>query len=106
MHTPLNVISLTLARELCVNGQARALRLRHRLSLGELAAAVGSTPATLAAWETGRKRPRASAAFGAYMDILGELLALEAPNTSVSPAGRPGSRRTCAAVGTGRNVKV
>jgi len=105
MHTPLDVISLTVVRELCANGEARALRQRHRLSLGELAAAIGSTPASVAAWESGRKRPRASAAFTAYTHILGELLALGEHANDENPSGTGrGSRKT--AIRGGRNVST
>jgi transcriptional regulator with XRE-family HTH domain len=71
------IVSLTVVRSLCAGGGARALRQRHGVSIGEIAAAIGSTPGVVSRWETGQTRPRASAAFHAYGEILGELLALE-----------------------------
>ncbi len=63
---------LALARTMLADGRARQLRLKHHLSLAEVAAVIGVEPAMIAKWETGRSRPRAANAL-AYAALLGEL---------------------------------
>ena len=60
---------LTRARLLAASGEARELRVRGRLSLGEVAEACGVDQSTVWRWETGMRVPRGEAAL-AYDDVL------------------------------------
>jgi DNA-binding transcriptional regulator YiaG len=61
---------------MCANGEARLIRKTAGLSLGEVAAAIGSSSAVVARWETGKARPRKDAALR-YGEFLAELASLE-----------------------------
>lgn len=70
----LDIVKVSHARRLCVNGQGRLLRTTAQVSLRELAETIGVDAATLARWESGATVPRAHAAMR-WIDAL-QLLAL------------------------------
>ncbi len=47
-------ITLATARRMTADGTARRLREANRLSLGDMARAVGTSPSTIWRWEQGR----------------------------------------------------
>lgn len=47
-------ITLSVARQMVADGTARELRMAARLSLGDVARAVGTSPTTVLRWERGR----------------------------------------------------
>ncbi|MFJ6054482.1 helix-turn-helix domain-containing protein [Streptomyces sp. NPDC092307] len=56
-------------RRLAACGHARALRQICRVSLRELATAIGTTPSNLSRWENGLAMPRGPAALR-WADVL------------------------------------
>ena len=55
-----------------VSGEAKRLRLAHRLTLGEVADEVGVTASAVHAWEAGAYLPNGEHAL-AYADLLRDL---------------------------------
>jgi transcriptional regulator with XRE-family HTH domain len=87
------IMALIVGRRLCRSGRARALRIEHDLALGELAIAVGTTPTTIARWESGNSRPYGTPTFLAYGELLAELDALdnnEGPAGETEPSSKSG----------------
>ncbi len=84
MHTinRTELSALAVGREFCHTGRARELRLRRHLTLGEIAAACGTSPDRIMAWETGRVRPYSGGAFRTYLEILAELTTLDEADTA------------------------
>jgi DNA-binding transcriptional regulator YiaG len=73
METSIADLGLVMeARETARSGRGERLRLAAGLSQGELAAAIGVTPACISRWEAGDRRPRGAAAV-AYAQLLREL---------------------------------
>ncbi len=72
-------LRLAAVRELADTGRLREQRLRSRLSLAEVAEAVGATAAAVSRWERGLRRPRGEAAIR-YLDLLEQLDQSEARN--------------------------
>lgn len=68
----LQVHDLRHGRAALAAGTARATREAAGLSQGEVAAAVGVSPAAVALWEAGQRRPRGEAG-AAYGRLLREL---------------------------------
>ena len=62
------------ARDATRSGRGERLRVAAGLSQGEMAAAIGVTPACISRWEAGDRRPRGAAAV-AYAQLLRELAA-------------------------------
>ena len=60
------------AREAARSGRGERLRTAAGISQGELAAAIGVTPACISRWEAGDRRPRGVAAM-AYAQLLRSL---------------------------------
>lgn len=60
------------AREAARSGRGERLRIAAGISQGELAAAIGVTPAAVSRWEAGERRPRGDAAV-AYAQLLRSL---------------------------------
>jgi DNA-binding transcriptional regulator YiaG len=77
-------VSLSVVRTWCASGEARRIRQRRGLSLGDVAAVIGSSPAVVARWETGAARPRRDAALR-YSSLLTELDALGTENQDALP---------------------
>ena len=73
-----DVAAVALIRQLTADGTARALRLRHRVSLREIAEVTGSTPGAVWKWETARRSIRSGEVARRYAEVLSTLLALEA----------------------------
>lgn len=65
-------LSVASARRRVSSGEARAIRLRARLSGPEVAAAIDVSVATLWRWENGQRSPRGAAA-ARYNDFLNDL---------------------------------
>jgi DNA-binding transcriptional regulator YiaG len=67
-----DLLTLVRVRELARSGEARKLREAADLSLREVAAAVGTSPASLSRWELGQRRPHGPAAvrYGAILHTL------------------------------------
>jgi len=59
-------------RSRIASGEAKRLRLAHRLTLGEVADDVGVTASAVHAWEAGAYLPNGPHAL-AYADLLREL---------------------------------
>ncbi len=57
MTSPDTAITLSIARRLAADGTAQELRRVARLSLGDVARAVGTSPSTVLRWEGGQRRP-------------------------------------------------
>lgn len=68
---------LARVRELVVNGEAKRIREMSRLSLGELAADVGCSPATIFRYESRERSPRGAVALR-YLRVLDRLAAAKA----------------------------
>jgi transcriptional regulator with XRE-family HTH domain len=70
------VLTLARVRELADSGRAREIRLSSRLSLYDLAGAVGTTASTVQRWENGDRRPLGDPAlrYGALLDALARQL--------------------------------
>jgi DNA-binding transcriptional regulator YiaG len=71
------LLRLADVRELAESGEARRLRLRAGLSLGEVARELRVAVPTVLRWETGERRPRGRAALR-YAQLLEQLAAREA----------------------------
>jgi transcriptional regulator with XRE-family HTH domain len=69
---PPDLAKVSLGRRLCLDGGGRRLRTQGRVSLRELAGAIGVDPATLWRWENGTAAPRAAAAVR-WVDALRDL---------------------------------
>jgi DNA-binding transcriptional regulator YiaG len=67
------IIQLAKVRALTESGEARNIRQNARLSLPDIASAVGSHPSTVYRWENGERRPHGDAAIR-YGNLLDELL--------------------------------
>jgi transcriptional regulator with XRE-family HTH domain len=65
-------ITISLVRHLCTSGRARALREAARLSLEDVAEAIGSSPSTIGNWERGIRQPRTAVAlrYGEFLSAL------------------------------------
>ena len=61
------------ARAACLTGKGKATRLAAGLSQGEIARAIGVTPATLSRWEAERRHPTGEAAVR-YAQVLRALV--------------------------------
>lgn len=72
-----DVAAVALLRRLTADGTARALRVRHRLSLAEVAQVVGATPGAVWKWECGRRSIRGEEAARRYAALLARLVELE-----------------------------
>jgi transcriptional regulator with XRE-family HTH domain len=70
--TSKQVLELAEARRLARSGDARRIRQASGLSLSEVGAAVGVTPAAVSKWECGQRRPFGRPAI-AYARLLREL---------------------------------
>lgn len=68
----INFERLSRIRELAASGEARRIRIESRLSLPELASAVGVGVSTMSRWERAQRRPQGSAAMR-YADVLHAL---------------------------------
>lgn len=68
-------LALALARQFTSTGEARAIRLRARLSLTEVASTCGVDQSTVHRWENGRRVPRGAPA-ARYAGLLVALAAL------------------------------
>jgi transcriptional regulator with XRE-family HTH domain len=66
------VVDVARVRELIRSGKARRIRLDARLSLTEVAAALGVSGAAVARWESLERLPRRDVALR-YMDLLDQL---------------------------------
>jgi transcriptional regulator with XRE-family HTH domain len=75
---PKDLDAITTARTWAATGVARQLRVGRRLTLREVAAAVGCAPSTVLRWERGERRPRGAAA-ARYGAVLRRLAAGGAP---------------------------
>ena len=71
---PKQTVQLSLLRGMVESGEARELRLRARLSLGEVAEAVGVSTSTIFRWENGQRRPHGAPALR-YLKLLVETMA-------------------------------
>src|ERR1035441_10050392 len=71
-----DVLKIAGIRKMCASGDARRVRLARKLSLGELASVLGSSPAVVARWETGACRPRPPAALR-YASLISALVAID-----------------------------
>ena len=71
-----DVLTLARVRELAESGRAREVRLASRLSLYDVAGAIGSTASTIQRWESGLRRPYGVPAmrYGALLDALARQL--------------------------------
>jgi transcriptional regulator with XRE-family HTH domain len=65
-------VRISRARQLAESGRARRIRVKARLSLRELGAAVGVGPNTVLRWERGDRVPRGDAALR-YGEVLEQL---------------------------------
>jgi len=65
-------VELAEVRELTASGAARALRVGNRLSLSDVASAVGVAVSTVWRWEAGQRTPRGEPAlrYGALLRRL------------------------------------
>ena len=66
-------IDLVEMRRLVATGEARARRRHAGLSLSEVAATIGVTPAAVSRWENDHRRPTRHASALAYADLLKQL---------------------------------
>jgi DNA-binding transcriptional regulator YiaG len=67
-----DVLALARVRELAESGRARSIRTAARLSLADVAGAIGSTASSVQRWENGARRPYGQAALRwcALLDAL------------------------------------
>jgi len=72
METELNLAVVAEARDLARSGRGERVRRAAGISQGELAAAVGVTPACVSRWEAGIRRPRGASAIR-YAEVLARL---------------------------------
>jgi DNA-binding transcriptional regulator YiaG len=66
------MLAIAQVRVDAASGRARDIRERARLSLSEMARAVGVHTTTVAGWESGRRVPRGAAA-ARYAELLWKL---------------------------------
>lgn len=66
------VADLATVRAVAKSGHARQLRQRAELSLHDVAFCVGTSPANIARWETGQRRPTRELAIR-YIRVLDTL---------------------------------
>jgi transcriptional regulator with XRE-family HTH domain len=74
-------IELRRARELGPSGRGRRAREMARLSLSEVAVAIGVDAATLCRWERGLVRPRRAAALR-WLSVVDDLQSADIPSRS------------------------
>lgn len=67
-----SVVSLSKVRALAASGEAKAIRIQHRISLAEIAETCGVDQSTVWQWENGGRKPRGAAALR-YADLLDAL---------------------------------
>ena len=67
------ILDLVEMRRLVATGEARSRRRRAGLSLAEVAATIGVTPAAISRWENDHRRPTRHASSLAYADLLKRL---------------------------------
>lgn len=67
-----SVVNLSKVRTLAASGEAKAIRLKNRISLSEIAAACEVDQSTVWQWENGGRKPRGEAALR-YAELLREL---------------------------------
>jgi transcriptional regulator with XRE-family HTH domain len=80
MTDPMNDLgALVLARQYCADGRAREIRQAARLSLADMARAVGCSLEALSRWERGERRPTRALAvrFGRVLIDLEQQLSRE-----------------------------
>lgn len=70
----LQLRDVAVIRQQLSSGEAKAIRQRSRLSLSEIASAVGVTPTSVCRWENGECSPRIPEALK-YKAIIDELQA-------------------------------
>lgn len=73
------ISTIASARALLASGEGRARRLAARISLSEIAAALGVRPETVWRWESGRRRPAAENALAYALLIEGAMAAVARP---------------------------
>lgn len=71
-------VSLARVRELCADGDAKAVRERARLSVADIARDINVARSLLGRWEDGTVRPTGKRAL-AYLELLEALDDLHAP---------------------------
>lgn len=71
--TATDVVALARVRRLARDGTGEIIRTRSQLSLRELAAEVGVSPATLLRWEQGQRTPHGPAALK-YLETIEALM--------------------------------
>ena len=69
-----DALDLARLRDMTTSGKARRIRLAARLSLHEMARAIGSSHAAVQRWETNERRPRGELALR-YLALLDALQA-------------------------------
>jgi transcriptional regulator with XRE-family HTH domain len=67
-----DAVQLAQVRSLTESGLARSIRLAARLSIRDVAATVGASPAAIYRWENGTRSPRGEAALR-YGKLLARL---------------------------------
>lgn len=72
MEKSINLAMLLEAREAASSGRGVRVRIAAGVSQGEVAAAVGVTPACISRWEAGERRPRGEPA-ARYAQVLRDL---------------------------------
>lgn len=67
-----DVLELSRVRDAVLSGRAIELRETARLTQGEIARAIGVSPAAVSRWEAGERSPRGEPArrYGALLDAL------------------------------------
>lgn len=70
------ILRLATARTHAATGTGRAIRQNARLSLGDVAGAIGVDQPMLSRWETGKRRPMGAPAVR-WADLLTQLRRLE-----------------------------
>lgn len=70
-----SVVNLSKVRALAASGEAKAIRLKHRISLSEIADACQVDQSTVWQWENGGRKPRGEAAlrYAGLLDALSEV---------------------------------
>lgn len=66
------ILRLAAARAHAATGTGRTIRQRHRLTLVEVADAIGIDQPMLSRWERGERRPKGEAALR-WVDLLADL---------------------------------
>lgn len=75
------VAELAIIRSRAASGEARALRLKARLSLSEVADHCGAVTTTISRWEAGERLPRGEAGLR-YARLIAQLAGLELPEVA------------------------